>query len=93
MIYSLPKAKIKDRDKHLCQNPACIKYVPQDRVARHRHGKMYCSNECYRLAKSKKWREEHPEDKQMSNYKYLKDLKREGDIGKKKRKKGNKKKD
>lgn len=37
----------------------------------------YCSEKCRGKAKSRRWRKENPEKKQMSNLKYLKDIEKD----------------
>lgn len=37
-----------------------------------KHSKIYCSDKCQGIAKSRRWRKEKPEKKQMSELKYLK---------------------
>lgn len=39
--------------------------------------KTYCSEKCRGIAKSREWRKENPEKKQMSNLKYLKDIEKD----------------
>lgn len=36
----------------------------------------FCSQRCRSIAKSRTWRREHPELKELSNYKYLKSIKK-----------------
>ncbi len=61
--------------------PDCGKPIPDRPLCRvcglpiiGRSNKKYCSQSCRDKAKSRRWRHENPDEKQLANLKYLKDI-------------------